>query len=271
MSRQLTSALIEKLKTGMYKEILGSVLMDSELSLEIRTSSVAMIYYKKSKILSLHSRKNEPVILSNGYWRNDVRPLLNLNEPQLYFSLAKEMVNKHTSKKNNLEFAIQQKIVADNNSDKNKYIVVDMEYQFAQGKIKDRTKKKTRFDLIAINRIENKIVFLELKQGFSSSAGNSGVDDHHDKYKLHINHHDFQKALIEDLKQIILQKEQLGIFKFDIHPMISILDGAELEFKVVFAYNNSGELMRYQKLFNRNNNNMYISCSDTYYILKDNE
>ena len=63
MARLLKQKLISKLKDGEFKCILEFVNNDSELSLEIRTSSVAIVYYKKSKILSLHSRCKETKML----------------------------------------------------------------------------------------------------------------------------------------------------------------------------------------------------------------
>ena len=162
MARYLTSQLVTKLKTGEYSSILKYVIEDPELSLEIRTSSVAMVYYKKSKILSLHARRTDPRLLSKGYWKNEEEPLLDLKNPEVYFISAKRLVDNFTSGKNNIEFSIQQKILEDNNSDKNQFLVIDMEYQFAQDIIKERTKKKTRFDLVAIDLLNYKIVLFEL-------------------------------------------------------------------------------------------------------------
>ncbi len=211
---------------------------DPELSLEIRLSSVAMVYYKKSKILALHSRKKQPVILAKGYWVGKDEPRINVENPDGYFNNAKDLVDEHVKTKKNQEFSIQQKILADNNSDKNQFLAIDMEYQFEQKSIKERTENKTRFDIVAIDLVNNKIVLLELKQGFASSDGNSGVLAHIKKYQEHINHLEFSASLIADIKSILRQKELLGIYQFSTKTIIENLCNSSIDFKVIFAYKN---------------------------------
>ncbi|OQA97064.1 MAG: hypothetical protein BWY22_01493 [Bacteroidetes bacterium ADurb.Bin217] len=269
MARLLSQRLIERLKNGDFKNILLSINQDSELSLEIRLSSIAMIYYKKSKILTLHSRKQEPTILADGYCTLHSKPILNLDNPSEYFKNAKKIVDEHVKKKKNIEFAIQQKISADNNSNMNHYLVVDMEYQFAQQLIKERTTKKTRFDLVAIDLQNNKIILFELKQGFASSTGTSGVHDHIIKYQEHFNHSVFRSALISDIKSIIEQKEELGIYQFPTNFILENLANASIVFKVIFAFNNSKEKDIYKNKYGNNNETLFIDISDSKYIIKN--
>lgn len=271
MARLLKQKLISKLKDGEYSRILEFVNKDPELALEIRTSSVAMVYYKKSKVLSLHSRRKEPKMLSTGYWKNENEPSIDLQQPELYFQIAKKHVDNLTTKKKNIEFTIQQKIHADNNSVKNPFLTVDMEYQFAQNIIEERTTKKTRFDLVAVDLLKHKIVLFELKQGFASSEGGSGVTDHLCKYVEHINHPVFSKSLISDIKSIIEQKETLGIFPFDTKPVLNNLDNATIEFNVIFAYNNTNEKLRYQSKYGIKNKTLYVNISDSKYILNQDD
>jgi hypothetical protein len=259
MTRYLTSKLIEKLRDKEYKTILKCVNDDPELSLEVRVSSAAIIYYKKSKILSIFPRLTNPKLLSIGYWEKDVTPILDLENPQLYFDYAKALVNSHTGVKKNEEFAIQQKILADNNSDKNSFLVVDMEYQFAQNIIKERTKKKTRFDLVAINPVKNSVILFELKQGMSSSAGNSGVLDHKNKFDEHHKHTQFRDALISDIISIVKHKGELGIFDFDTKPIIANLYTATIEFNVIFAYSEANEMLRYKSRFGKHVKTLYVN------------
>src|SRR5690606_36093462 len=138
---------------------------DSDLNLEVRTSSQVIIYYKKSKILTLFSRRKTPKLLSKGYWKNETIPSFDINQPDGYFDLAKNMVNQYKSIKANEEFRIQQKISIDNSGTENRYWVIDMEYQFSQNIIKNRIENKTRFDLVSVDLKEQKIVLMELKQG----------------------------------------------------------------------------------------------------------
>lgn len=271
MARLLKQKLISKLKDGEFKCILEFVNNDSELSLEIRTSSVAIVYYKKSKILSLHSRCKEPKMLSAGYWKNEKVPSIDLQQPELYFQIAKTHVDNFTTKKNNIEFSIQQKIHTDNNSVNNAFLTVDMEYQFAQNIIKERTSKKTRFDIVAVDLLNNKIILFELKQGFASSEGTSGVTDHLSKYVEHIKHPEFSKSLISDIKSIIEQKETLGIFSFDSKPILNNLDSATIEFNVIFAFNNIDEKLYYQKKYGIKNKTLFVDISDSKYILKQDD
>lgn len=269
MARLLKPGLLLRLKEGEFRKILEGVHNDPELSLEIRTSSVAMIYYKKSKVLSLHSRRKEPKILAEGYWRGEEQPVIDLQMPEDFFSHAKKLIDKH--KKNNVEFAIQQKILADNNSDMNPYLIVDMEYQFAQDIIVERTKEKSRFDLVAIDLIHNKIILFELKQGFASSEGKSGVTDHLSKFTEHINHPEFRKALIEDIKWIIVQKESLGIYAFDSKLIIHKLTDATVEFNIIFAHKDELEKLRYQQKYGNKHKTLFVDITDSNYILRADE
>jgi len=269
MARLLNPELLYKLKEGEFREILKYVNTDPELSLEIRTASVAMVYYKKSKVLSLYSRRKEPKILSEGYWKTEEQPIIDLQKPEDFFICTKALVDNH--KKKNVEFSIQQKILADNNSDKNQFLVIDMEYQFAQNIIKERTKEKTRFDLIAIDLKNNKIVLFELKQGFASSEGKSGVTDHLSKFAEHINHLEFSKNLILDIKNIIEQKVVLGIYNFDSTSIVQRLDKAIVEFLIVFASNDQHEKLRYQQKYGNVHKTLFLDLSDSIYQLRADE
>ena len=160
----------------------------------------------------------QPELLATGYWEKCIKPELILNSPEVYFETAQKLVECHKQDvKKNKEFEIQQKIAKYNNSIKNQYLVIDMEYQFAQEKVLNRTKGKTRFDLVAIDLKRNKIMLLELKQGLSSLSGNAGVEDHFLRYQEHFVHSQFQSALKDDVKGIIWSKNQLGLLGFDIY------------------------------------------------------
>lgn len=268
MSRTLTPNFIMKLKEGDFKHILACVNNDSELSLELRLSSVAVVYYKKSKILSIHSRKKEPVLLSNGYYKNHPIPVIDINNPHKYFETAKSLVDAHVGVKKNIEFSIQQKILSDNNSIQNRFLVVDMEYQFEQRNINQRTSKNTRFDLVAIDLLLNKIVLLELKQGFASSKGTSGVNDHIKKYDEHVAHNDFKTKLFADIKNIVRQKELLGIYKFSTSKIIDNLNEDCIDFKVIFAYNTKDEMKLYKQKY-KNDETIFLDIASVTYVLNE--
>ncbi|MDD3772038.1 MAG: hypothetical protein PHC38_05200, partial [Weeksellaceae bacterium] len=179
-----------------------------------------------------------------------------------------DLVDEHVKTKKNHEFSIQQKILADNNSDKNQFLAIDMEYQFEQKSIKERTENKTRFDIVAIDLANNKIVLLELKQGFASSDGNSGVLDHIKKYQEHINHLEFSASLIADIKSILRQKELLGIYQFTTKAIIENLCNSSIDFKVIFAYKTIEEKERYKKKYGNDGKTLFINTSTQKYIIK---
>lgn len=268
MARTLNTSLINKLCSGDYARILDYIKGDHELSLEVRIQSTAMVYYKKSKVLTLHPRKHEPTILAEGYWKHDTKPTLDLNSPGGYFAEAKRLVDEFSKKKNNLEFDIQQKILAANNSIYNRYLVVDMEYQFAQDLITDRTNKNTRFDLVAIDLHKKKILLLEVKQGLNAVNGESGVDDHHAKFLEHINHPEFSQALIDDVGNILDTKGQLGLYDFDTSNIAMNIKDASIDFAYVFAFNTPEEELQFKNQYENQYTVFYIDNGTSNYILK---
>jgi hypothetical protein len=171
-------------------------------------------------------------------------------------------------KKNNIEFTIQQKIAIDNRKFVNELVVVDMEYQFPQLKIENRTKNKSCFDLVAYKHQKNEIVLLELKQGYASSRGDSGVVDHNYKFLEHINHPDFKKTLISDVKSIITQKIELGIIDCKLKSCITEIDNATIGYKLVFAYKEKHEKKTYFNKYSKLNDILFVDLSNTEYILK---
>ncbi|WP_282039351.1 hypothetical protein [Saccharicrinis aurantiacus] len=267
MARSLNTSLINKLCTGDYATLLDCIKRDSELAIEVRIHSTAIVYYQKSKVLTIHPRKEDPTVLDKGYWKNESKPILDLNTPNEYFVEAKRLVNEFSKKKNNLEFDIQQKIIAANNSIYKRYLVVDMEYQFAQNLLTDRTNKNTRFDLVAVDLEKQKIVLLELKQGLNALNGESGVDDHHAKFTEHINHPEFKQTLIDDVTSIINTKAQLGIYNFNTRGIINNLQGASVDFAYVFVFNTAEEQIQFKKQYKHKYDVIYIDATHSNFIL----
>jgi hypothetical protein len=269
MGRMLSNArLLDKLLTGEYLPILNLVKNDRDLSIEIRIKNQPKVYYKKSLLLTLFPNR-EPQLLAVGYWKENLQPVLDLNFPGLYFDTAKKLVEKHIDVKKNIEFTIQQKITKDNNSLRNQFLVIDMEYQFAQEKVKNRTNGKTRFDLVALDLKLNKIMLLELKQGLGSLSGNAGVDDHFLRYQEHIIHPQFQSALREDIKGIISSKNQLGLWAFNASSLVLQVDQAEIDYAYVFAAHSSAELILYKQQYGEKYTTLYLEVQANDYILKD--
>jgi len=266
MARTINKSMESRLLSGMYLNILNAVKNDTTLNLEVRTSSQVIIYYKKSKILTLFSRRKNPELLSEGYWKNDTIPEFDIDKPNGYFQLAKTKVDDYKSIKANEEFRIQQKISVDNACRENRYWVIDMEYQFAQNIIKNRIKNTTRFDLVSIDLKHRKIVLMELKQGLDSSIGDSGVDDHIRRYEEHIAHPEFRTWLRYDVKSIIDIKVKLGLYNSEIQTYINNIDEMEIDFLVVFAYHNNAEKQQYSLSY-PNAKTIFINRNSDKYIL----
>lgn len=196
-------------KGGCWELICKEAIKDSDLSPEIRDGKL-IIYYQKGVILTLDGKKNNPDILSEGYYKGFPSRGIDIKKPKDYFKWAKEMIGNHN--KNKKEFILQQRIAKDNATQSAKYLVVDMEYQFAQSNFieKDRI-DKTRIDIVAVEQQTGDIILFELKQGLGALNGKSGVEDHIRKTNLLIADSRFCKALRKDIELIITQKNELGI------------------------------------------------------------
>lgn len=261
--------LLDKFVNGEYLPLLNYVKKDNDFRIEMRIGNQAKLYYKKSLIMTLFPIRN-PKLLASGYWKNGFQPELILNLPEGYLETAKILVECNKREvKNNIEFTIQQKIAKDNNTDKNRFLVIDMEYQFAQKKVIKRTNKKTRFDLLALDLKLNKIMLLELKQGLSSLTGNAGVDDHFLRYQEHFQHPQFQLALKEDVKGIIWSKRQLGLWKFNSIKLESLVDQFEIDYGYVFAAHTQAELTTYKQQYGNKYMTLYLDVKENDYILND--
>jgi len=196
--------------------------------LEIRRNNEVMVYYHKDKILTskVDTHGNIKIeILDKKYYNEKSKPSVDLSDNnnlksltliRQYFREAKKLVYVY---KIGTEFTIQQNIALGNQSFDNRYLVVDMEWQFSQSEVpKDERINKTRIDLIVIdtqpnNEGDNDIYLAELKVGTSAKDGFSGIIDHVDKTYEIINQRNACKSLIEDVISIVAQKVSLGIIE----------------------------------------------------------
>ncbi len=224
--RYLSHLHVEAYKSGVFAKLLLGINEDPELSFEVRRNDEAMVYYHKDKILTTgFNKKGKPFVklLDDKYYKESSKPstdisnIANLKSLTLirkYFKEAKWLVFRY---KMGAEFAIQQNVALGNQTFENKYLVVDMEWQFAQSKIKDRI-KKTRIDLVIVDTEKNPqgyndIYLAEVKCGLDATKGTSGVKAHVEKTKEIINKHEACLALIEDVKSIISIKRELGLIE----------------------------------------------------------
>lgn len=228
MSRSITDKHIEAYKSGQLKKLFDGIQEDPELSLEIRRNNQVMVYYHKDKILTSKVDTHGKIkikILDKKYYNEKSKPSVDLSDDNNLRSLT--LIRKYFSEAKNLvyvykigtEFTIQQNITLGNQSFGNRYLVVDMEWQFSQSEIPINERiNKTRIDLIVIdtqpnNEGNNDIYLAELKVGTGAKDGNSGIIDHVDKTNEIINLREACKSLIEDVTSIVAQKVSLGLIE----------------------------------------------------------
>ena len=241
MHRKLDRDFIAHFKKGgKYDMLLSAIKEDPELSVEIRINSEIKVYYTKGLVLTL-SKKGE-TLLSDGYCRDIVKPVLDLNAPEEYLDMAKGLIRKHSRK---VEFTIQQKIAASNQSSDNEYFVVDMEWQYPQSDIPEEDRlNKSRIDIVAIERSTNDIVLFELKQGTGSLFGGSGVDGHYLKSALLMQNRDFCLHLEQDVRNILSDKVELGLIDYSVPNKFG-----RIKQMFIFAYERASAREVYEKDF----------------------
>lgn len=223
--RFLSESHIEAYKSGVFKKLLRGINEDPELSFEVRRNDEAMVYYHKDKILTTGFKKGEPYVrlLDEKYYKESEKPSVDISKIdnlksltliRKYFKAAKWLVYKY---KMGAEFAIQQNIALGNQTYENRFLVVDMEWQFAQSKIPEQERiKKTRVDIVIVDteknsRGYNDIYLAEVKCGLNATEGTSGVKDHVEKTNMLINKPEACSALNEDVRSILKNKIDLGL------------------------------------------------------------
>lgn len=257
MARKLSSKHLDAYKNenGVFHKLFEVINEDPELSFEIRRDDTVMVYYRKDKILSVEYKKGEPKIeiLSDGYYKksgkkpkicfDDPHNLKAVTEMRSYFKEAKRLMYV---KKMGAEFTVQQNIALGNHSFDNRFLVVDMEWQYSQAGIpEDERIKTTRIDLIIVDTApntngKNDIYLAELKLGLGATEGPSGTIDHVDKTAELINNANACDSLKEDVLNIIEQKKELGLIegtqKAELH------FGAKPKMMLILAYRGKKEL-----------------------------
>ena len=228
--RQISQAHLNAYKSGQLSKLFKVIIEDPELSFEIRMANQVMIYYRKDKILTIQECKNgnfKVEILDSKYFKEGTGPtsffdtdehmlytLMHTADLRDYLKQAKKLVHAY---KMGLEFEVQQNIALGNHSFKNRFVVVDMEWQFSQEKIKAEDRiSKTRIDLVLVDTLKNEeglndIYLAELKVGLGATEGSSGTIDHVNKTFEIINKPEACNALLDDVSNIIKQKIELGL------------------------------------------------------------
>ena len=231
MARELSTQHLQMYKPGHeLSKLFDCVVSDPELSFEIRINDTAMVYYNKKKILTISLKKGKISIspLSDKYYQPGEEPKVDISAPEnwkrvsaieQYLKDSKWLVYKKDMKK---EFQLQQSFSLGNRDTRNRYLVIDMEWQFSQESIdKNNRIKATRPDLVVLDlqpnqEGENVIYLAEVKLGTDALLGKSGLEDHVISTKKIAECMPACAALVADVKKILVQKQELGIIKGDI-------------------------------------------------------
>ncbi|MBI9073715.1 MAG: hypothetical protein JEY94_19115 [Melioribacteraceae bacterium] len=210
--RKIDIKLIDRLTKGDLLPLLNYIKSDDELRLEVRQKGDAFVYYRKGKALEIKKLKVDPKYGNVPFTK------LAVTNPKEYFKQIKQSIdNWLNDNKQRAEFDTQQNIAKFNQDNISRYVILDMEYAFEQNQIekKDREKRGV-FDLLGIERETNKIVFFEVKKGMGATKGKSGIDEHISDFENYLfgkNSDTFRLNLLQDVKNIINNKTELGILK----------------------------------------------------------
>ena len=247
---------------GCLQKLFNVINEDPELSFEIRVKNEVMIYYHKDRILTIRFCKGKPSveILSEKYYKKATPPsvsfmcddlmetLRHTDQLRKYFKEAKRLIGSY---KTGLEFEVQQNITLGSRSFNNRFVVVDMEWQLPQSDIKEEEKiSKTRFDLVVVDTKkndmgENDIYLGELKVGMGATGGKSGIIDHVKKTNEFISNAKACAALRNDVKSIIRQKAELGLFEGD-HTGLNLSDTPRMMLILAYRGNKEKEALKKQ-------------------------
>lgn len=221
MPRKLTQAHLDAYKRGGdLFTIFDCIKNDPELSFEIRIDDEVFIYFNKKKILSIKKgNKIEP--LSNGYYKDCNGPSIDISN-RIHWKRAKDVKRYLCEakflayrKQRKQEFELQQNYSLGNRDCNNRFIVVDMEWQFSQKGMEEQI-KVTRPDLVIVDlkpNVNNEldIYLAEVKLGTCALDDKSGLLDHVYSTQGIIGSTFACNSLREDVMNIIKQKHELGI------------------------------------------------------------
>lgn len=231
MARKIHEKLIERMTYGDLAPLLYTIKTEErKLRLEVRQAGKAFVYYKKCKVLDLGLSSYN---IDEKYFENNQKPtdIKNqvINNPELYFKEILSVVDIWLLKHPKSEFQAQQNIAFINQEKENKYIILDMEYNFSQSEIeKNRRVKKAGFDLLGIERQTGKIVFFEVKKGLKALRDPAGIRSHIIDFEECLygrNKDKFRENLIADIKNIVNDKKKLGLINnFELPDTLSIVD-----------------------------------------------
>jgi hypothetical protein len=218
MARKIALEFIKELQTGSLKPLLEYVQNDDTINMELRGDRV-IIYYRGAVLLTVKANSYELVALDKQYHPDTslIKPaILNIED---YIPKAKHIVDVYVVKMRNhlWEKEIQQRIIQENNYSPNSldtdYFIIDSEYQDGD----------SRADVVALQWDSTSsarklsagyvptITIFEIKQGYDSITGTSGIKKHYDDFQKFISDKDKINAFKKDMIAVFKQKRELGL------------------------------------------------------------
>lgn len=224
MARKINEKLVERMTHGDLVPLLNCIKTEAiKLRLEVRQAGKASVYYKKCRILDLglKSYNIDEKYFTNKQKPSDIEDKV-VNDPEQYFKDTLAIVDEWLENHPKEEFKTQQNIARDNQEKNDRFIILDMEYNFSQSEIEiSKRVKRAGFDLLGVERQTGKIVFFEVKKGLKALTGKAGIKTHIEDFEeclLYGRNKDvFRNNLIMDIENIVSDKNTLGLIdNFDL-------------------------------------------------------
>ena len=218
MARAIKGKFIDELINGNLNPILEYIQLDDTLNLELRGKEVT-VYYRGGALLTIKQDTYILKGLTEKYHKGFPFMEPDIRNIEDYIPKAKHLVDIYINTVKNQfgEKDIQQQIARENNYSPNSldtdYFVIDTEYQ-----------DMFRFDIVAL-RWDSKgntrklpksflptITIFEVKQGYSSLSGKSGMISHISDFKKFLSTRDID-SFKSDMISVFNQKRKLGLIK----------------------------------------------------------
>jgi len=254
MARKINEILLKRLLNGDLQPLLNYVKSDKKLRIEVRRGGKAFVYYRKGKALEIGLRS---CFVDNKYVKNTKFSIPDVysakKNPEIYFKKIKEIIDNWVdNNKKRQEFDTQQKIAINNQEIEDKYIIIDMEYNFSQSDITEINRvKKAGFDLLGLERKTGKIVFFEVKKGNNALCGKAGIKAHIEDFEKCLfwkNKDVFRKNLKIDIENIISDKNELGLINYSLPANFEINDN-NIDFIFIYEPTKDCSIDDYLKIF----------------------
>lgn len=273
MARKINVGLKKKLMNGSLKQLLNYLQQEQHrLKLEVRRYGKFIIYYKKCKVLEVGLNKCsvDEKYFEKGKYPQNIAQTITLT-PRLYFDNVCAAVDAWLEKNTRNEFETQQSIAYHNQQKDDKYVVLDMEYQFSQEKIKKSERvKSAAFDLLGVNTTTNDIVFFEVKRGINALTSQAGIKSHINDFEQHFYgkyRNVFLDNLLIDIRNIVKDKNDLELLDYTLSTDFLIND---VKLIFIFEPDSKTDIEKYHIIFERENTSSHKSDYGTIFVSKEN-